>query len=529
MKGILKHIATILVISLLANALKAQNATDPECADVFTDRAVYLTGESILFSGQIVGEMPISKVIYTELITPMGGKICKGKQEIKDLLFSGEISIPEHILSGYYYLRSYTKWMRNGSPQDYAYVLIKIINPRDKKLLFVPDSLIIKNSKADSLVDIPKKIESYHSGEKIYFEHNTKNESIACLSIIPKFTNPNKIKSRKQIDKYTHLHFYPETRGLSLSGKLKTKNNKKPIVFHLVSLHILGEKDFISVLSDSKGRFHFALPKRFGAKELFIIAATPQQGEVEIQIDQEYCHQTITLSVPEFVIQESEKAVLLQMAQTQQVYQAFYKEDNLVDIPIESAAFYGKAFKSLLLDFYVPFDSLEQYFTDIPSWVSVKNRKGKRFFQLIGSQGELKVYDPLVMIDWVPVDDAERILAIRPSNVKQIEIINATYVHGDIIYGGIVNVLTRNTDFGGLKFPESGMYLGFDFYNPSLNNSHETNYKNTYYWMRYNAINSASNVIELPAPQQKGEYIIHLQGIDRRGEYFSEDKVFIVE
>ena len=118
MKGILKHIIIILVIGLLANELKAQQVLEPEYTHVFTDRAVCITGESILFSGIIEGKSPKSKVVYTELITPIGDKINEGKQEIKDLHFSGEISIPENTLSGYYYLRSYTKWMRNGSPGD---------------------------------------------------------------------------------------------------------------------------------------------------------------------------------------------------------------------------------------------------------------------------------------------------------------------------------------------------------------------------------------------------------------------------
>ncbi len=527
MKGILKHIIIILVIGLLANELKAQQVLEPEYTHVFTDRAVYITGESILFSGIIEGKSPKSKVVYTELITPIGDKINEGKQEIKDLHFSGEISIPENTLSGYYYLRSYTKWMRNGSPGDYAYVLLKIINPRSKKLLDVPDSLINKELIINDIADTIYQKESYHYGEKIYFERNTKNEKIACLSIIPNLTNSSRAQSNNQISNYTQLKFYPETRGLSLSGKLKTKNSKQAIAFHLVNLHILGEKDFISVLSDAEGHFHFALPKRFGTKELFIIAASYQQDEVVIQIDQDYCYQTIGLTVPEFFIQDKEKALILQMAQNQQVYTAFYQQDSLTETLPESKAFYGEAFKRLDIDFYVPFDSLEQYFTDIPSWVSVKTRKGKRYFQLIGQQGELKVYEPLVMVDWVPVDDADRILAIHPSNVKQIEVINTAYVHGDIIYGGIINVLTRNTDFGGLKFPESGMYLDFDFYTP--NNSFNINYKNTCYWTPHISMDSNSNVMELPIPQQKGEYIIHLQGISRKGEYINEDKSFIVE
>ena len=529
MKELLEHIIIIIIIGLFPNGIKAQYILKAENAQVLTERTVYITGESILYTGFIEGGISESKVAYTELITPMGDKINQGKQEIKNTHFSGEIIIPENTLSGYYYLRSYTKWMRNGTPYNYAYVLLKIINPHNKNVLAVPDSLIDWSFSAFCKVDTLQGTVSYTVAEIISSMQYFNDDKISCLSIIPNLPITKKPQNEIKSDDYSQLVFYPETRGLSLSGKLIQKNIKKPLAFHLVNLHVLGDKDYMSVLTDTLGHFYFALPQRYGTQELFIIAATSEQGEIQIQIDQDYCYQVVSLTVPEFIIQEKEKEILLQMAQKQQLSQVFNQEDTLIKSIQEFNPFYGAAFKSLSLDYYVSFDSLQQYFTDIPSWVSIKLRKGKRYFQLIGQQNELKVYKPLVLVDWVPVDDINRVLAIHPTNVKQIEIVNEAYVHGDIIYGGIINILTRNTDFGGLKFPKSGMYLSYGFYDKPQNKISESTFKNTNYWIPNILMDSASGAIELPVLELESEYIIRYQRIDKNGKYSCDDKLIYVD
>ncbi len=525
MKDLLKHIIIIIVIGLFPSGIKAQTILKAENAHVLTGRTVYISGESVLYTGFIEGGLSESRVVYTELITPMGDKINQGKQEINNTYFSGEITIPENTLSGYYYLRSYTKWMRNGTPDNYAYVLLKIINPQNKNLLAVPDSLIDKSIRAFHIVDAFQETANYIVDETISFKQYFNDGKLSCLSIIPNLPITKKTQNKIKIDDYSQLVFYPETRGLSLSGKLIQKSSKKPLAFHLINLHILGDMDFISVFSDAQGCFHFALPQRYGPQELFIIAASTGQDEIQIQIDQDFCNQAIAIPVPEFIIQEKEKGILLQMAQKQQLDQMFYQEDTLVELFQEPSPFYGVAFKTLSLDYYVPFDSLQQYFTDIPSWVSLKIRKGKRYFQLIGQQSELKVYDPLVLVDWIPVDDINRVLAIHPNNVKQIEVVNEVYVHGEIIYGGIINILTKNTDFGGLKFPESGMYLGFAFYdNPHLQIT-ESVFKNTEFWMPNVSMDTTLSNFEIRLPQIDSEYIIRYQRIDNDGKYSIDDKI----
>lgn len=534
MKGIIYHIVFIIGL-LMPFVAQSQSVLKPEYAHLWTDRAVYITGEDVKFSGVVGGKSIVSQVAYIELITPYGEKVSQSKLHIKEGLFSGELSIPSEILSGYYYLRAYTKWMRNGSPLNYDYVLLRIINPYTKEVFPLPDSLInndiISVNKSVILKDSISSINHYEPNETVLIELINDENEISNISVIPELAKPYDIQSLIEKEtNYSQLLFYPETRGITLSGILKSKATGKALSFHQVNIHILGEKDFMSVLSDSRGHFYFALPERIGPKELFIIAASIDNDIAIIEIDQDFCYQPIALKVPKFTIEENEKASVLKMVQNQQVFEAFQLIDTVKSKGINFDVFYGEANKTIDISYYVALDSLEQYFTDIPSWVLVKKRKGKRYFQVIGEQGELKLYEPLVLVDWVPVDDADRILAIHPAVVDKIDIITQSYIHGDIIYGGIINILTKNGDFGGLKFPESGMYLNFDFYSKAPSKKQKVSkFTNTYYWMpnfsQYYLDEKASFI----APRQQGEYIILYQGIDKFGARFSSQKRFGID
>ncbi len=61
-----------------------------------------------------------SRVLYVELIQPNGTSLAQGKVLIDSSGAMGTINIPEGLSSGTYYLKAYTRWMRNCGPEDYV-------------------------------------------------------------------------------------------------------------------------------------------------------------------------------------------------------------------------------------------------------------------------------------------------------------------------------------------------------------------------------------------------------------------------
>ena len=102
MKGIIYNIVFIIGL-LMPFTAQSQSDLEPEYAHLWTDRAIYIAGETIKFSGIIEGENSFSKVAYAELITPSGGKVNQNKLQIFDGFYTGDIPIPSEILSGYFF------------------------------------------------------------------------------------------------------------------------------------------------------------------------------------------------------------------------------------------------------------------------------------------------------------------------------------------------------------------------------------------------------------------------------------------
>jgi hypothetical protein len=71
----------------------------------------------------------MSSTAYIELMGPGDKMLARRKICLSGDKGLGWIRIPDNIMSGYYYLRTYTSWMKNLHPSGYAYSLISVINP----------------------------------------------------------------------------------------------------------------------------------------------------------------------------------------------------------------------------------------------------------------------------------------------------------------------------------------------------------------------------------------------------------------
>lgn len=537
-KSIKISYSILLLIGSLIYSIQSfgQIVNTAEKVDLLCDRSVYISGESISFSGllsSISDSSYISEVVYVEIISPDGQRISKSKFKIIDASFSGQLAIPIDAISGYYYLRSYTKWMRNGSPEDYATIRIKLINPFNEDLLELKNGLIDTSKTSFKAIETLSAFENIPAhlkpGETFQIKLNNQNYSYksSTLSIVPKGSSAfSEYQSINTIEDYREVSFIPETRGLTISGEVIDKNSKEKQPYFKVSIHIKDEKNFITALTDSLGRFYISLPEMYGNQELFIIAASEDEKIIEVLIDQDYCTKEAQYKVPVFSVSTQERDLILQMAQTLQLHDIYQSKDTLKNIPIEKTPFYGHPYKNIDFDFFIELDSMSQYFTDISSWVSVKKKKGKRKLYLSGEETELLYTDPLIMIDWVPVDDDENVLKMDARRVKGFDVIVKPYIHGSVIYGGMINVFTRNGDFGGFTFPKSAMYINYDFY--SNKHTDKSILKNTSTWLIDLSAKNIEEGIDVVAPSISGSYEILLQTIDNDGKKLIYSKAFQV-
>jgi len=561
MKVIILNFSLILVMMLLLPVTSysqpiAKGETSEKIA-LFSDRSLYIAGEQVNFYAEIhAGYKPQqdtrSQILYCELITPDGNKVSGSKFLINGSAVQGCIAIPPEQVSGIYFLRAYTKAMRNYGSGAYAYVRIKIINPSRNDVLNAENSgekallQLSENAedKKDDLVNIEINKQLFSSGDTVLLLVkslvNTSEEIESfCMAVVPETATPMPMISQQtKLQQLPGLLYYPESIGLSLTGKL-TAGGDVPLKGKVVNLSVIGAgRDFMAARTDTSGRFFFVLPAYSGKRDLFLCAGNTNLPDVKIWVDNDFCSLPVHLPSPVFTLSPEERKAAQNMAINRQIESHFLADTDLDSISANQVnrAFYGEPTTVLYIDKYVQLPSLEEYFNELPGQVKVRKRSGEKYFKVIGSY-DLSFYDPLVLVDWVAVDEPARILAVTPQNVARIEIVNQLYVKGGQTYGGIISIISKKGDFAGIDLPSTGIFINFHFLSqnncsqPFISFSSDIpDARNTLLWKPGISLSeSGNNNFTFPAPFTPGRYVVVIEGILKNGERFRQNKVFDVE
>lgn len=518
---------------------------------MFCDRTLYVTGERIMFSAFLQGENNLeltgpSRVLYCELITPGGEKIAGNKFIIENNSSYGSLVIPDALLTGYYYLRAYTKVMRNYGPDSYFYIRINIINPsRNEVQTGKNDNIIGKPSLNEPNLFRDEKTFRLILNKNKYLRRDTVRLSIdlsgindfsewrgMCLSVVPEYSF-NEFDPEIPGDLFSgNTDYYPaETRGLSVTGKIKGNKNGKPIPGTPVNLSIIGKgKDFIPAQSDPEGRFFIYLPDYEGKRDLFISAAADPGCDPEILVDNDFCAVPFELPSPLFKLTVKERECAYKIAVNFQLENHFRKaaKETVAVGPDTNNMFYGNPSEIIHVDDFIQLPTVEDYFNELPSSVKVRKHQGGKYFKIIGGQAELTEYKPLVMLDMVAVDDISKILAIAPTDISRIELVKELYVKGDQTYGGIINFISKKGNFAGIDLPSSGIFINYRFFAPkedfilSSLPINEPDTRNTVFWDPQLISNGKiSGKVNFTTSDTPGKYIILLRGLNAQGQICS--------
>jgi hypothetical protein len=519
----------ILLFSMSAYCQGVSSTSRRESVILFTDRNMYITGEEIMFSAIVSNESDSTStlILYCELVTPDGRKIIGGKFHLNNSKTSGSLNIPENLLTGNYFLRAYTRYMRNYGPTSFAYVLVRIINPSREEVMTEnqtePAGIPAKiTSIEESGPEIRTDRTIYSSGDSINLVIDTADYNLqnAILSIVPEYSfivkSINIIPTAGSKEK---AFFYPETKGASLTGIVLDESGS-PAKNIMVYLSVLGGvNEFMAMRTDNAGRFYFAMPDYTGFNDVFICTEKINEATPLILVDNDYCTLPVQISAGPFELSTEERETALKMAVNKQI-ETYFQDDTEAYYTAknsDSISFYGKPDLTVYLQNYIQLPTLEEYFNELPVLVRVRKKSGHKYFRIHSNQSDIADYEPLVMVDMVAINDPDKILAINPSNIKKIEIVNSLYVKGDQVYGGIINFISQNGDFAGISLPESGIFLNYEFLKPE--EKHALSFTGTVPDTRNTIFWSPADHFEkheiIRAPETPGRYIVIFRGVDK--------------
>lgn len=526
------------------SVLNASQTSENDIVTLFTDRNLYVIGEHIQFAAYVTSKNEIkSRILYIEIIAQGGRSVNSGKFKISEGKVSGSLVIPDDILSGNYFIKAYTRWMRNFGPSTYSFTPIKIINP----LHHSPQASIIngngngtpiffeKLAESDHAIKIIPNLTEYKTREKgiLTIDYNNSDNNIKwiCLSIAPSavFNHKTSTIEYHQNSQDTSFYFNPETKGFTLTAKVINSETLLPAPYSLVNLSILGPfADFLASRTDSVGFYSINLPEITGSYDLFV--GVEEISKLSVRFDNDFCTNIFKIKYPPFTLSEDEYIAANNIIKNLEVLSHFaetLKNDSL-QIPQEksnNAPFYGTPDNIYIFDNYIDLLSVKEYFFELFP-VSVKEKKGRVSFRINGNYSEFDIFEPLVLIDNIVVDNADRVLAANPNLLSRVEIISKPYYKGNMVYGGIVSFYSKEGDFAGIELSPSDMFLKYDFFSEHSNAVQPTSVdpsmpdtRNTLLWINdMDFSQENSTVIKFQTPDTKGVYDILLRGIAENGE-----------
>ena len=558
MKYILK-IALILVMACSPAVMAVCNGQGPDVPAftreagewherifLFTDRSFYAVNETIRISAVLLSEgkpVPVmeSKIIYVELVNSSGNMIRAGKFRIDGNAASACLAIPPVLPSGYYYLRSYTKWMRNSGPETYSYVPLRIINPYSMEL----DRPVTSQGKP-GLSEFPcdkggialkMAKTSCLPGETLEVDIQPGEDGAgkiehACITVIPEGSIKEAVyradagPANPGSGPFT-FHFLPEISGSVISGRLVNYEAEDDPSKFLVCFSILGDDPLVFVAEpDLSGNFSALLPERTGDMELYVTATGPAGKAAEVVIEESFSAEALPFRADTLFILPGEKEMADRISLNMQLEKIYRPGSTREPIPyadpVPRVPFYGMPTRSIDLDEFINLPDVQEIFENLVPEVSVHRKKGEPVFRVISRDPSITWLSPLVLLDNIPVFDHEKILDLQPSRLDNIDVVADVYIIGNKKFGGIISISTKKGDLAGFGLPDGSYFFDYPGIHPPdpvddlpdhrTGNIPDT--RNTLYWEDGISLEKDKPFsITFPAGMAPGNYIILARGI----------------
>ncbi len=535
---------------------------------LFTDRNIYAVNEKVFFRAFNLSESRLkqrnwSKILYVELISESNRAIARGKYELNTKGAWGYLNIPPSTAAGLYSIRAYTKWMRNYPPTGYFHKTVAIINPNGAGMNnirmstgeeFFSDLKNIGNSR--NLVECNTDKSIYNKRGKIHLaisvpEKNNTSPDGYYVTVVKKgyydTTIPELIfPSFKNTDLPEKIHYYPETRGLSLSGRITSDDGDKPFAYSQVHLTLLGnDPDYYGFLTDKTGGFRISLPYHKKTEDILFCVENKGDRMMNFSLDSDYS--TDFLKQPEQfsgkqAINKKTVEEIMFNAQVVNIFKPIPNSNDPVEIPDTlNQYFYGSPELRIKTADYVLLSTLEEFFFELIQNVIVKKEKDKHYLYLTRDYSDLYLYIPLVLLDYVPVFDADKILDLSPENITSIDIVNSLYFRGNLQYGGIINIISslgdragvdlpRNSFFFSFKTCESQQQITFPDYDKDPGDTRIPDYRNCLFWAPNISVGAGDTVsLDFFSSDLQGDYMVIVRGITDDGQLMHGECNFTVK
>jgi hypothetical protein len=545
-----------------------------------TDRGAYIAGEHLFYKINLIhadefaagAADEIAYVIlrnhHNTVISSIMVRLVEGKAW-------GDIYLPDTLSTGLYQMVAYTHVMKNFDKEFFCPKEIVIVNRFDKQIVSLWQHSLAENHirTKDTIFISPWKYfkkEEYNKqmllvrtskkeygnremiqAEIIYIPED--GDSLVSLSVSVaeelSFLSDYKIQQDgERINKditsgYATSHdipfseFLPERSGVILRGIVR-KENHEPArgVYVLLSVpDSVVNLDY--AITDTSGVFRFLLNDYYENKRLILsVRGSLDPGKYKIEIENKYLvpfpFRPVPVSFP-----KGFKNHLLRsqdIVRIQKIYQTDWirREERRYKRNYYPPVIYSEPSSVIIPDDYVPLNDLMEIAKELSPYLRIRKKGEEYVVRIFNTPADLFFnVNPAVFLDGVLVKEISPLIPLDSKQIKKIELVQATWFHGNIRFPGILAVFSGNNaidhyPFGsGELITHMGSFEKPSSYHPprydveSSENMTIPDFRQLLYWQPDITLKqSGKKEISFYSGDLSSSYIIEVTGVTLKGK-----------
>jgi len=339
------------------------------------------------------------------------------------------------------------------------------------------------------------------------------------------------------------IKFLPEYIGPIVTGRVIHTASNRQVAGITSYLTVNGNpQQFYVAQSDSTGRILFNTQNFYGLHEMVAQTNTKADTSYHIDIQSPFAERDTTIHLKAIAFNQLTKKALAENSLDMQVQNIFAISQIKPFYPplTDSAWFFGKPTKSYKLDDYTRFTTMEEVLREYVVSITVAKRQGK--FVIHAYNGEQLLGEPLILLDGIPVFDADKLFKWDPLRIKALDVVTQNYVYGPMLFSGMMSFTTYKGDGSNIELDPHAVVLDYEglqqqrkFYSPVYDSEEQINstipdFRTALYWNpRINTDAHGKTDLSFFTSDKSGQYIGIIEGITADGKTGSSIFTFQVK
>ncbi len=327
--------------------------------------------------------------------------------------------------------------------------------------------------------------------------------------------------------------YRPEFSNDIVSGNILSKNKNNVVAHKDMYISFVDSISWLNrCKTDSTGRFYCELPINHQGVDL-IVTVTDTTENYHITIDDEFYPEFFNITKEVFSPDSTLKNIIEARMLNLQITDAYLNHQNNQNSNRSDLRFYGVPDVEYNFERYVNLPSLEEFIYEIVD-NAIPKRKNNKVQIAIISEDRKYGSNPLVILDGVPIQNIQQLMATPCNKLKSLKIITSKFYFGTAVYDGVIDISSKENSSKLIDLEKNTLKAMF----PRITTTKQKektpferipNYSTNIYFNTF-IPKSEENRIKIKLPNNQGKYSLLVFGYTKEGKWstlINEDVVNI--